>query len=160
MHEYVFKMKKGDIEIELKSDDLEFVEEQLNKLINEDGEPTTRFERILNVYDEYVLDDPKIFEEIVKVYDDMFTTPSFYINNEFNENMINKELSKTQYQEQKSLKNYVVYVSTKIKEKYINENFNVDLNEQNNIMNKFLIQKSSKEKGSNFTSFFNAKINN
>ena len=31
MHEYVFKMKKGDIEIELKSDDLEFVEEQLNK---------------------------------------------------------------------------------------------------------------------------------
>ena len=26
MHEYVFKMKKGDIEI-----DLEFVEEQLNK---------------------------------------------------------------------------------------------------------------------------------
>lgn len=31
MHEYVFKMKKGDIEIELKSDDLEFVEQQLNK---------------------------------------------------------------------------------------------------------------------------------
>lgn len=31
MHEYVFKMKKGDIEIELKSDDLEFVESQLNK---------------------------------------------------------------------------------------------------------------------------------
>ena len=31
MHEYVFKMKKGDIEIELRSDDLEFVEEQLNK---------------------------------------------------------------------------------------------------------------------------------
>ena len=31
MHEYIFKMKKGDIEIELKSDDLEFVEEQLNK---------------------------------------------------------------------------------------------------------------------------------
>lgn len=31
MHEYVFKMKKGDIEIELKSDDIEFVEEQLNK---------------------------------------------------------------------------------------------------------------------------------
>ena len=31
MHEYDFKMKKGDIEIELKSDDLEFVEEQLNK---------------------------------------------------------------------------------------------------------------------------------
>ena len=27
----VFKMKKGEIEIELKSDDLEFVEEQLNK---------------------------------------------------------------------------------------------------------------------------------
>lgn len=31
MHEYVFKMKKGDIEIELKSDDIEFVEQQLNK---------------------------------------------------------------------------------------------------------------------------------
>lgn len=30
-HEYVFKMKKGDIEIELKSDDIEFVEQQLNK---------------------------------------------------------------------------------------------------------------------------------
>ena len=40
MHEYVFKMKKGEIEIELKSDDLEFVEEQLNKwreeLLNQD----------------------------------------------------------------------------------------------------------------------------
>jgi len=43
------------------------------------------------INDEYVLDDTKIFEEIVKVYNDMFTTPSFYINNEFNENMINKE---------------------------------------------------------------------
>ena len=32
MHEYVFKMKKGDIEIELKSDDLEFVEEQLKQM--------------------------------------------------------------------------------------------------------------------------------
>ena len=31
MHEYVKKKKKGEIEIELKSDDLEFVEEQLNK---------------------------------------------------------------------------------------------------------------------------------
>ncbi len=31
MHEYVFKMKKGEIEIELKSDDLAFVESQLNK---------------------------------------------------------------------------------------------------------------------------------
>lgn len=31
MHEYIFKMKKGEIEIELKSDDLEFVESQLNK---------------------------------------------------------------------------------------------------------------------------------
>ena len=31
MHEYVFKLKKGEIEIELKSDDLEFVEEQMNK---------------------------------------------------------------------------------------------------------------------------------
>ena len=35
MHEYVFKMKKGDIEIELKSDDIEFVEEQINKLRDE-----------------------------------------------------------------------------------------------------------------------------
>ena len=31
MHEYVFKMKKGDVEIELKSDDLEFIREQLTK---------------------------------------------------------------------------------------------------------------------------------
>ena len=31
MHEYVFKMKKGDVEIELKSDDTKFIEEQLNK---------------------------------------------------------------------------------------------------------------------------------
>jgi hypothetical protein len=30
-HEYVFKMKKGEIEIELKSDDTAFIEEQLNK---------------------------------------------------------------------------------------------------------------------------------
>ncbi len=31
MHEYIFKMKKGEIEIELKSDDLAFVENQMNK---------------------------------------------------------------------------------------------------------------------------------
>jgi len=31
MKEYVFKMKKGDVEIELKSTDLEFIEEQMNK---------------------------------------------------------------------------------------------------------------------------------
>ena len=31
MHEYVFKMKKGEIEIEFSSDDAEFVEQQLNK---------------------------------------------------------------------------------------------------------------------------------
>lgn len=31
MGEYVFKMKKGDIEIELKSDDAKFIEEQLDK---------------------------------------------------------------------------------------------------------------------------------
>jgi hypothetical protein len=31
MSEYVFKMKKGDVEIELKSDDTKFIEEQLNK---------------------------------------------------------------------------------------------------------------------------------
>ena len=43
------------------------------------------------INDEYVLDDTKVFEEIVKIYDDIFTTPSFYINNQFNENLINKE---------------------------------------------------------------------
>lgn len=31
MSEYVFKMKKGDVEIELKSDDSKFIEEQLDK---------------------------------------------------------------------------------------------------------------------------------
>lgn len=31
MAEYVFKMKKGEIEIELSSDDAEFVEQQLTK---------------------------------------------------------------------------------------------------------------------------------
>ncbi len=31
MAEYVFKMKKGEIEIELSSDDAEFVEKQLAK---------------------------------------------------------------------------------------------------------------------------------
>ena len=31
MSEYIFKMKKGDVEIELKSDDSEFIEEQLDK---------------------------------------------------------------------------------------------------------------------------------
>lgn len=31
MSDYIFKMKKGDIEIELKSDDPKFVEDQLNK---------------------------------------------------------------------------------------------------------------------------------
>lgn len=30
MSEYIFKLKKGDIEIELRSDDPEFIEEQLN----------------------------------------------------------------------------------------------------------------------------------
>jgi hypothetical protein len=34
MSEYVFKMKKGDIEIELKSDDSKFIEEQLDKWRN------------------------------------------------------------------------------------------------------------------------------
>ncbi len=40
MSEYVFKMKKGDIEIELKSDDSKFIEDQLDKwrdaLVKED----------------------------------------------------------------------------------------------------------------------------
>jgi hypothetical protein len=31
MSDYVFKMKKGDIEIELKSDDSKFIEDQLDK---------------------------------------------------------------------------------------------------------------------------------
>ncbi len=31
MSEYVFKMKKGDIEIELKSDDSKFIEDQMDK---------------------------------------------------------------------------------------------------------------------------------
>ncbi len=31
MSDFVFKMKKGEIEIELKSDDSKFVEEQLDK---------------------------------------------------------------------------------------------------------------------------------
>ena len=31
MTEYVFKMKKGEVEIELSSDDAEFVEQQLAK---------------------------------------------------------------------------------------------------------------------------------
>ncbi|MEI7473887.1 MAG: hypothetical protein WCK67_03835 [bacterium] len=31
MSEYVFKMKKGEIEIELKSDDARFIEDQLDK---------------------------------------------------------------------------------------------------------------------------------
>lgn len=30
MSEYIFKLKKGDIEIELKSDDPKFIEDQLN----------------------------------------------------------------------------------------------------------------------------------
>lgn len=34
MSEYVFKMKKGEIEIELKSDDSRFIEEQLDKWRN------------------------------------------------------------------------------------------------------------------------------
>ena len=31
MSEYVFKLKKGEVEIELKSDDTEFIEEQWKK---------------------------------------------------------------------------------------------------------------------------------
>jgi len=31
MSEYIFKMKKNDVEIELKSDDSKFIEEQLDK---------------------------------------------------------------------------------------------------------------------------------
>lgn len=38
-------------------------QEQLNKLINKYGEPTPEFERILNVYDEYVLD---VFYDILE----------------------------------------------------------------------------------------------
>ena len=45
MHEYVFKMKKGEVEIELKSDDLSFIESQLNKwreeLLQPEGNMTT-----------------------------------------------------------------------------------------------------------------------
>lgn len=41
MSEYVFKLKKGDIEIELRSDDPKFIEEQLtnwrNILISEEN---------------------------------------------------------------------------------------------------------------------------
>ena len=33
MPQYVFKMKKGDLEIEFSSDDAEFVEQQLEKWI-------------------------------------------------------------------------------------------------------------------------------
>ena len=33
--------------------------------------------------DHHVIDLQKEFKEIVKIYDDMFTTPSFYINNEY-----------------------------------------------------------------------------
>ncbi|MBQ2870564.1 hypothetical protein IJE86_02565 [bacterium] len=35
MHEYVLKLKKGELEIEIKSDDLEFIKEQLQKWHNE-----------------------------------------------------------------------------------------------------------------------------
>lgn len=38
-------------------------QEQLNKLINKYGDPTPEFERILNVYDEYVLD---VFYDILE----------------------------------------------------------------------------------------------
>ena len=31
MHEYVLKLKKGELEIEIKSDDLDFIREQLTK---------------------------------------------------------------------------------------------------------------------------------
>ena len=41
-------------------------QEQLNKLINKSGEPTPEFERILNVYDEYVLD---VFYDILEADD-------------------------------------------------------------------------------------------
>ena len=41
-------------------------QEQLNKLINKYGEPTPEFERILNVYDEYVLD---VFYDILEADD-------------------------------------------------------------------------------------------
>lgn len=35
MNEYVLKLKKGDIELEIKSADLEFIREQLQKWQNE-----------------------------------------------------------------------------------------------------------------------------
>ena len=41
-------------------------QEHLNKLINKYGEPTPEFERILNVYDEYVLD---VFYDILEADD-------------------------------------------------------------------------------------------
>ena len=46
-------------------------QEQLNKLINKHGEPTPEFERILNVYDEYVLD---VFYDILESDDYEWTT--------------------------------------------------------------------------------------
>ncbi len=43
MSEYVFKLKKGDLELELKSDDPKFIETQMdnwrNMLINQQSRP-------------------------------------------------------------------------------------------------------------------------
>ena len=36
------------------------------------------------INDEYVLDDTKIFKEIVKLYNEIFTVPSFYIDGKLN----------------------------------------------------------------------------
>ena len=35
MHEYVLKLKKGEFEIEIKSDDIDFIREQLQKWHND-----------------------------------------------------------------------------------------------------------------------------
>ena len=43
------------------------------------------------INDEYVNNNSNIFSNIVKLFNEIFTSPTFYNNNEFNDSLINKE---------------------------------------------------------------------
>lgn len=57
------------------------------------------------------------------------------------EDCFNKKLEKQNISEQKRIKNYKIYIETRIKKKFCSERFNINLEEQNKIMNKFIIEK-------------------
>ncbi len=60
----------------------------------------------------------------------------------YQEDSLNIQLAQQHNIEQKRLKRFQIYVSTKIKKKYSHQEQHINIEEQNDIMNKFLIEKT------------------